>query len=170
VPSTGTAPLLRVVDLNGDGRPDIVSFGANVISVWFNRPGGWVAGDSVTVTSYPVAWDLAVGNIDGDGRLDVVTVDSIGKLAVYLRGSDGTWAPKATYPGNFLGTPPGPSGLAVGDVNGAGRPDVIAAGNLFIQRPMSMTSESLRPGSPATPSDPLARHLGSVPRSPIASR
>jgi hypothetical protein len=107
--NTGTASRLRVVAMNGDGRPVIVSFGSNVISVWLNLPGGWVAGDSVTVTSYPVAWDLAVGDVNGDGRLDV-----------------------------------------------------IAAGNLFIQRSVSMTSESIRPGGPKSPSNSLTRRLRSV--------
>lgn len=269
--NTGTTSILRLADMNGDGRPDIVSYGANVVGIWLNLPGGWSAGDSATVTSYASASDLSVGDINGDGRpdivfagpqmpdfaaagilkqgadghllapewlfssghdaasrllvvdvdgdgrkdlvlavqpglsvalqqadgtlapmtviddalfpgtpklvdingdgrVDLVTVDGSGNLGVRLRRSDGTWSTRAVYPGNFLGTAPTSDGLVVGDIDSDGRPDVVVAGVRFVQRPVPVNSESLRPGAAPGAANALTRRIRSALRGPAAAR
>lgn len=244
---TGTSSILRLADMNADGRPDIVSFGANAVSVWLNLPGGWAVSDSITVTTYQAARGLAIGDLNGDGRLDVafasemlpgiaaagvlmqgtdgrltgpqwiyddyhseafeltvgdlngdgrddilleqaiglrlvaqradgtlappvafddtffpgspvladlngdgradvVAVDGAGTMRVWLRQGDGGWAAPASYPGPFLGVARDASSLAVGDINGDGRVDLVSGNDLFMQRSVPVTSQSIAPG------------------------
>jgi hypothetical protein len=48
---------------------------------------------------------------------------------------------------------------AVGDLNGDSRPDVLLTGRLFVQRPVPMMAESLRPRSAAHAPGRLEREV-----------
>ena len=97
--------------------------------------GALAPGASAAVTfnapqPYPASapWWVATGDVNADGRLDVVTAsNSTNIISVLLGNGDGTLqAP--------LNTPPAPSNLnaiAVGDLNGDGRSDVAVAVNGF---------------------------------------
>src|SRR4051812_14496741 len=64
---------LRVVDLNGDGKLDIVVADAARV-IWFDNAGGWKLHTIIDNAKAGVKPDnvcLAVHDIDGDGKLDV---------------------------------------------------------------------------------------------------
>src|SRR5207253_3241477 len=73
------------------------------------------------VDSRPVA--VAVADVDGDGKPDLLTANFSGYTTSLLLGDgDGTFNPDQESV-----TGPRPAALAVGDVNGDGVPDVVAA-------------------------------------------
>jgi hypothetical protein len=65
---------------------------------------------------------VAMGDLNGDGKLDLVagSASSISSVHVLLGNGDGTLAPKTDYPVDA-------QGLAFGDMNGDGRLDLVAA-------------------------------------------
>jgi len=73
---------------------------------------------------------IAVADVDGDSKLDIVTANQTGNTVTVLLGlGDGTFAPKQDFD-----TPMGPTGLAIGDFDDNGTQDVAVAelgGNLM---------------------------------------
>jgi hypothetical protein len=126
------APVVAISDLNGDGSPDLVALAqegeSDTVSLLVNNgEGGFRAKRDFETGRGPV--DLALGDLNGDGRRDIVVADG-GQLAVsVLLNTMGDGAPFAAPPGVFphaseYGTS-GTSSVAVGDVNGDGRPDIV---------------------------------------------
>jgi hypothetical protein len=111
---------LVLVDLNGDGKLDIVtgnsmSFG---VSVWLGN-GDRTFATGVDVPGYGTQ-SATIGDIDGDDRPDIVTVNSSsGLLSVLLGKGDGTFPSKISF---ALAA----DWLALGDLDGNGRPDLVA--------------------------------------------
>jgi hypothetical protein len=116
---------LAVGDLNGDGRPEILTSnngdattGAGAgVSVYVNQGDGTFA-PRVTY-AFANADGLAVGDLNEDGKLDVVTYNYNWQVAFLLGNGDGTL--QAAVPFSF-GTYV-IAGLRVGDMDGDGRND-----------------------------------------------
>ncbi len=123
---TGQRPLQVVIgDLTGDGQPDVATGNrSDTVSVLANRGNGTFASpvDS-RAGSGPRA--IAIADLNGDGRLDLATANTnfnTNTVSVLINGGRGTLRPKRDYrAGN------GPFAIAIGDVNGDGRPDLAAA-------------------------------------------
>jgi len=80
-----------------------------------------LAGFSAGPDSFPTA--LAVADLDRDGRLDVVTANSLAGTVTVLPGEgSGSFADEVS---TVVGG--GPYTLAVADVNGDGKPDILTA-------------------------------------------
>lgn len=122
------AKRVVVADVNGDSRPDIVAVGSNGgdVSVWRQQAGG--AFDPVRTYTLGQfgAEDLAVGDINADGRPDIVIFsvqsDPGKALALLLQQPDGEFA-APLYARAEIGR--GGRGLAIGDVDGDGRNDIV---------------------------------------------
>jgi hypothetical protein len=129
--ATGQGPqTLAVGDFNGDGKMDVVTgdglSSADTISVLL----GNVDGTFAPHVDYPAGGEpisIAVGDFNGDGKLDIVVLleSSDAQVGVLLGKGDGTFKP-------VMITTAGPGGnsIAVADFNGDGKLDVAISDNL----------------------------------------
>ncbi|HEY1615173.1 MAG TPA: VCBS repeat-containing protein [Rhizomicrobium sp.] len=125
---TGTDPQSTVVgDFNKDGKLDFAQVnysngGAGSVDVFLgNGDGTFQAKVAYPTGRGPDA--LAVGDVNGDGKLDLVTGDDTGSgVSVLLGNGDGTFQTHVDYhAGSF------PHWVALADVNGDKKPDIMVA-------------------------------------------
>ena len=119
--------------VNKDNLLDIVTANSNsnTVGVLLNQGGGifapvvTYATDMLSVNGNP--YNVALGDVNGDKALDIVTVNAATNNAGVLLGiGDGTFKPVATY-GVMAGDVP--QGVAIGDVNGDTFLDLVLANN-----------------------------------------
>lgn len=120
-------------DVNGDGRPDMltykyVSSAHGTISVMLNDGSSTLFAPAITTDiATSTVTTLALGDLNGDGKLDLIygRYDD-GKLGVRLGNGDGTFGADSTYAiGLYSGAYP--SQITVTDLNHDGRADVVVA-------------------------------------------
>src|SRR5437868_9390520 len=88
----------------------------------------WASPNAALARGYPVGagpYSVAAGDLNGDGRLDLVVANSLANtVSVLLGNGDGTFQPARDFDAG-LGS--GPIWVIVFDVNGDGKPDIIVA-------------------------------------------
>ena len=104
---------VTVADFNGDGMPDLLFGGLIYLG---NGDGTFRYGAYLSSNQ-----TAAVGDFNGDGKLDVAIIN-FGPIAIFLGDGAGTFSPAGTF---FGGDSPGFP--AVGDFNGDGKPDLAVA-------------------------------------------
>jgi hypothetical protein len=139
-PATGLGTW-RLGDLNEDGRLDLFVAGNGDVVLFGQGDGTFRVGPALSLASWaggpPYAvpcWPEALHDMNGDGHLDYIGRDLPGpNVRVALGNGDGTFQTEMLF-----GIPDGgPSilpdggygvdiGVAIGDVNGDGKPDLIA--------------------------------------------
>ncbi len=124
-----------VADLNGDGKPEIIvaSTGDNLLSVFANNstPGTLAFSPRVDwqLPAGSAPFKVAVADLDGDGKPDMAAANggtntvSIFRNTSILGGAI-SFAANVDFPtGSY------PQGLAIGDLDGDGKPDLAIANN-----------------------------------------
>lgn len=156
--ATGVQPVaIRAADLNGDGKLDLLtanygaatSPGTQGLSVLLQGTTAGTFGTAVAYTTEYRPTALAVGDLNGDGRPDVAVAceglpGSPGAVSVLLQSptTAGILLAAVNYAGTY-----GPMGVALADMNGDGRPDLVIADGDIIVRLNSATT----PGTFGTP-------------------
>jgi len=124
--------MVALGDFNGDGKLDLVvtignpgALGPGTVSIFLgNGDGTFQAALNYAAGSDP--YGVAVGDFNGDGKLDLAVTDVFGNdVGVLLGNGDGTFQPALDYPvGNQ------PFTVVAGDFNGDGILDLaVATGN-----------------------------------------
>jgi FG-GAP-like repeat/HYDIN/CFA65/VesB-like, Ig-like domain len=113
-----------VADFNNDGKLGvIVSYltGASPTMAVFLGNGDGTFQTPVTTTQSDGSWPVAIGDFNGDGKLDVMTEGNFGTVWFYFGNGDGTFTEQSTFYG------PSPATYSVGDINGDGKLDLIVS-------------------------------------------
>jgi len=137
-PAGAQPQAVRIADVNGDGLLDIVvanldpgadgtgSAGVSVLLQDAAHPGSFLA--PVTYATQGDAIDVAVGDLNGDGKPDLVVANlepaPTGSVSVLLQdpARAGVFLAATSYQG--FGQP---LAVAIGDLNGDGHPDIAVA-------------------------------------------
>ncbi|RYE10479.1 MAG: VCBS repeat-containing protein, partial [Sphingobacteriales bacterium] len=171
---TGPQPgFVSVNDLDGDGKPDVVLMNAgyndvrngnNSLTIFYNKSiSGKIKLAAAVVTdsteTAPASYNIQlrygdnvvrITDIDGDGKPDIVILNTGGSISIYrniyVAGQPvkNTFAPPVTIPLELL-----PNTFIIGDMDNDGKPDIVAtnAGKSSISVLRNTSSGSITPSS-----------------------
>jgi hypothetical protein len=140
--TAGFDPLsILVADVNRDGKPDLVmaqcqgtnncGFGVGQVAVLLGNGDGTFQTAVTYATGSYYSVSVAAADVNGDGKLDLVVTDACqssvcgdnGAVSVLLGNGDGTFQAGVSYDAGGTST----DSVAVADVNGDGKPDIVIA-------------------------------------------
>ncbi len=137
-------------DVNEDGRTDLVAIGPGIGSNNAIAIAVFVAGGSFGFrheTIDPIqgsnAWNVAVGDIDGDGHLDLLSTRNYPPALLLYKGSGN--ASFAT-PVSLAPATPSPNRLVMGDLDGDGHSDAIEISSLTVRVSLANGQGGFVPG------------------------
>ncbi len=120
-----------VADVNGDGYPDVLFASgsdagsyASTVAVAFGDGTGNLSSQSQTAAgNVPYLATFAVGDVNGDGKLDIVTFNS-GSVSIFSGNGNGTFsaAPLSSY---AAGDGTGDQQPGIADYNNDGKADIV---------------------------------------------
>lgn len=105
-------------DVNGDGREDVVVVLTDAVGVWLGGPNGFSPAPG-SPFALPGATEVATGDLDGDGVADVAVGPWEGDQVTVLAGPE--------LAARAVRTCEQPTGLAVADLDGDRRNELLAA-------------------------------------------
>jgi hypothetical protein len=169
-PAVGTNPTgVALGDVDGDGDLDLLTANngtsANSVSVRLNDGTGNF-GTLVTITGITRPQALALGDVDGDGDLDLLTANLGNSVSVRLNqggaqgGTAGTFAPPATNANITVGS--APRSIVLGDVDADGDLDALV-GNAGTNAVSVSLLKNSGTGSFTIPTTNSAFAVGSLP-------
>ena len=134
---------LAVGDVNGDGLADIVLAANDVVAVFYQQPFGDFA-PVVTLAAGLRVSGVALADLDGDGRIDIVAANA-GNAPAGGTGGASVTVLRQTAAGSFVAddivVADGARRVAIGDLNADGAPDIAVVSIVFqaLNRPSRVT-------------------------------
>lgn len=132
--SAGTNPSgLAIGDIDGDGNVDIAvsNRSSNNVSVLRNTStllGGINFASAVALTAGSSPTAVAIGDFDGDNKLDLATANGSANSISILRNTSSSGNISFAVKSDFsVGTTSGPQHLGLGDTNGDSKVDIVSA-------------------------------------------
>jgi len=138
------ADAIAIADVNGDGKADIVvgncssgnagTCDSGSVGILLGNGNGTFQAPVVYASGGAGATSVAVGDVNGDGKLDLVVANcsesgelcgaeaTNGSIGVLLGNGNGTFQAAVNYSTGYLA-----QSVALGDLNGDGHPDVVVA-------------------------------------------
>ncbi|MBK8601102.1 MAG: VCBS repeat-containing protein [Flavobacterium sp.] len=129
--TSGTNPhSVSSGDLDGDGKPDVVviNITTRILSVFRNTStsGAVSFAPKVDINIVSDARSVSMGDLDGDGKLDLALANWSSNTVSVLRNTSSlgtvTFAPKIDF-----ATGVNPPSVAIGDLNSDGKPELVVA-------------------------------------------
>ena len=137
--ATDFAPVsVAIGDLDGDGKPDLVvaNRNSNNVAVYRNTStsgliaaGSFAKRVSFTTGNQPIS--VAIGDLDGDGKPDLAVANNTSNTVSIFRNTSTlgsitstSFAAKVDFTTGYF-----PSSVAIGDLDGNGKPDLAVANN-----------------------------------------
>jgi hypothetical protein len=126
------AQSVAVADVNGDGKPDLVvanacasssCTGGGVVGVLLGKGDGTFQAAVSYGSGGQDAESVAVADVNGDDKPDLIVANGNGSVGVLLGNGDGTFQAAMSYGSGGASA----SSVAVADVNGDGKPDLLVA-------------------------------------------
>ena len=149
----GTPSAAAAGDIDGDGRDDFVvaTTGSDQLYVFYQRANGPESASAPTASAGTRS--VAVCDVDGDGKSEILVGYAAGDLTIYKPGSDGRPALWQTMAGVAAAT------VQCADIDGDGQADVITTGKpgfamqVLLQRNGALVETGSYPGNPVTALD-----------------
>ena len=126
----GLAQSITPADVNGDGKLDLIAanYDPNTLTVFTNNgSGNFIFASTIQIPDSPNgttwAYSVAAGDVNGDGKVDIISVNPNGSLlTIFTNNGSGGFAIALTpsMSGN-------PESVVAADVNGDGQTDLICA-------------------------------------------
>lgn len=123
---SGTVVNLKTGDLDGDGKPEIAAtqlIGSGTVSIFKNQSEGSISFTApLTFATDVRPWGMDFGDIDGDGRADILVSSLEKSISVLNNNSTATALNFSTLiqPTTYINRHAG-----IGDVDGDGKPDIL---------------------------------------------
>jgi len=121
--------LMAVGDVNGDGKPDLLATNrcfdngctSSAVGVLIGNGDGTFQAEQKYETGASIALSVALADVNGDGKPDLVVGHYTGALAVLLGNGDGTFKTALRYNSGGKNA----NAIAMADMNGDAKPDVL---------------------------------------------
>lgn len=167
---------VKIVDIDGDGWPDIVCCGDQIIVYRNKGTGGTLSASSFAAgviysVAYGEATNLAVADLDGDGKPDLVVTGYPSQFWILRNTSTPGVINAASFASPVaITTPAAVSAVAAVDLDGDGKPEVLASSssNMIYVYPNQCKAGSLSAASFGTRVDVAVPNYPNIVRLSVA--